>query len=102
MSRAQIAERMSLLTGTEVTERMLNAFAAESREDHRFPCELERAFCAATGDTRLMVCRAKLAGLNAVSGEDLELLELGREYLRQKRAAENIAGLEAKLRGVKL
>ncbi len=102
LSRAQLAERMTFLAGTEVTERMLNAFAAESREDHRFPSELERAFCAATGDYQLLTCRAELAGLHLVDDTDLHLMELGREFLRQKRATENIAGLEAKLRGVDL
>ena len=53
-SRAQIADEMTYLCGRPITERMLNAFTAESREDHRFPSELERAFCKATGADRLL------------------------------------------------
>lgn len=101
-SREVIADRMALLTGTTVTANMLNQFAAESRADVRFPAELDRAFCAATGDNRLLTCRAELAGLHIVNDEELALLELGREHLRQKRAAEKIEALETRLDGVKL
>ena len=102
LSRAEIADRMAYFTGTEVTERMLNAFAAESREDHRFPSQLERAFCAAVGDNTLLTCLAELAGLHFIDETGLALMELGREFLRQKRAAENLNAIETKLRGVDL
>ncbi len=101
-SRAQIADEMSLLVGTQVTERMLNAFAADSREDHRFPSELARAFCAVVGDDRLLTCCAEAAGLHVIDETGWELLELGREYLRQKRSASAVAGLEKRLAGVEV
>ena len=102
LSRVQIAEEMSRLTGTTVTERQLNNFSSEARDDYRFPSELERAFCAATGDYRLLVCRAELAGMHFVDEDGAALMELGREYLRQKRAASAVASLEVKLMGVVL
>ncbi len=102
LSRAEIADRMSYFTGTEVSERMLSAFAAESRDDVRFPSQLERAFCAAVGDNQLLICRAELAGLHFVDETGLQLMELGREFLKQKRAAENLQAIETKLRGVQL
>ena len=101
LSRAEIADRMAYFTGTKVTETMLNQFTA-SRDDVRFPLQLERAFCAAVGDYTLLTSRAELAGLRFVDDEGAALVELGREYLRQKRAAENIAAIETKLRGVEL
>ena len=101
-SRAEIADLMSALTGTSVTEIQLNKYASDSREDYRFPCELQRAFCVVTGDYRLMTYAAQATGLLLVDAEDAALLELGREYLRQKRAASNIAALETKLSGVPL
>jgi hypothetical protein len=102
LSRAEIADRMSYFTGTKVSEIMLNQFAAESREDVRFPSQLERAFCAATGDYTLLACRAELAGLHLVDETGVDLMNLGREYLRQKRSADDIAAIETKLRGAKL
>lgn len=101
-SREQIAEDMSRLTGTEVTVRRLNAFTAESREDYRFPSELSRAFCVATGDFSLIRNMVEMTGMRVVSETEYEMLRLGREYLRQKRANENVAMLEARLAGVEL
>lgn len=101
-SRAEIAETMSFLLGRQVTEAMLNAFTAESRGDRRFPAEYDRAFCAATGDNTLMVCRIELAGLHVIDDNGMKLLELGREYLRGKRATEAMAEHERSLQGVEI
>jgi len=102
LSREQIADEMTRLSGMKVTERQLNNFSADSREEYRFPSELERAFCAATGDDRLLTCRAELAGLHVIDDAGWKLLELGREYLRSKRAAAAIANHEKSLEGVEL
>ncbi len=102
LSRVLIAEEMSRLSGTTVTERQLNNFAADSRNEYRFPSELERAFCEATGDWKLLTCRVELTGLLLVDQKGVDLMDLGREYLRQKRASAALAGLEAKLSGVQL
>ena len=101
-SREQLADEMSTLTGTEVTARRINAFTAESREDYRFPSELARAFCEATGDFSLLKRLAELAGFHLVTQTEYELLRLGREYLKQKRANENVALIERSLVGVEL
>jgi len=101
-SRETLAEEMSRLTGTEVTVRRLNAFTAESREDYRFPAELARAFCAATGSYALLRNQIEMAGFRVVTETEFELLKLGREYLRQKRANENVALIEKRLQGVDL
>lgn len=101
-TRETIAEDMSRLTGTEVTVRRLNAFTAESREDYRFPSELIRAFCIATGNDGLLRNLAQLAGFHLVNETDFQLLQLGREYLKQKRANEKVALLEKGLSGVEL
>jgi hypothetical protein len=90
-SRQQIAEEMSHLVGRTVTERMLNAFTAESREDHRWPAEFDRAFCAAVGDPWLLRCRAELAGFRVIDPDEATILELGRSYLTRKRAEAEIA-----------
>ena len=101
-SRIEIADEMSRLLGRKVTERMLNAFTAESKEEHRWPAEFDRAFCAATGDNRLLTCRVEAAGLRVINAEEEKLLDLGREYLRRKRAEKKLAALESDFEGVDL
>jgi hypothetical protein len=101
-SREVIADKMSALTGTEITVRRINAFTAESREDYRFPLELARAFCTVTGDFSLLHWIAELSSLRLITDTEFELLCLGREYLIQKRASETIGMLEKRLQGVEL
>lgn len=101
-SREQIADEMSVLLGMRVTERMLNAFTADANQMHRWPAAWDRAFCRATGDDRLLVFRVLLAGLYVVTPDEYQLLELGREYLRQKRTNERLAMLEKRLSGIEL
>ncbi len=101
-SREQIADEMSLATGTEITVRRLNGYTAESAEDFKFPAELERAFCAATGDYRLLKCHAERSGFQVITTDEAKLLELGRQYLLRKRSEETIAYIERSLQGVDL
>jgi hypothetical protein len=93
-SREQIAECMSRLTGTQVTVRQLNNFTAEAREDCRFPLEFLRAFSVATGDFSVLSAVVRALGLEVITETENSVLALGREYLRQKRAAENMQSLE--------
>ena len=101
-SRETLADEMSSLTGTEITVRRINGFTADSRDDYRFPLELARAFCVATHDFTLLRRIAEMAGFNLIDAAGIDLLELGTEFLRQKRASEKVAALEARLRGVEL
>jgi len=101
-SRESIVDAMSLYTGTEITVRKLNGFTAESAEEYRFPAELDRAFCKATSDDTLLRCRAELAGYRVISAVETELLELGRQYLKLRRASDEIALIEKSLQGVDL
>ncbi|MEZ2347405.1 hypothetical protein [Terriglobus sp. RCC_193] len=102
LSREEIAEEMSRLSGTTVTANQLYKYSADSRGDYRFPAELDRAFCFVTGDDRLLTCRAEAHGLHVIDDAGWQLLELGREYLRQKRAGQNIASLERELQEVEI
>lgn len=101
-SREQIADEMTVMVGEKITLRMLNSYTSAAAEQHRFPQQYARAFCAATGDSRLLRCIAERAGLHIISGDDLKLLALGRQILTQKRAARQIALLETELEGVTL
>ncbi len=101
-SREQIADEMSVHLGVRVTERMITSFTAESKEFHRWPGAWDRAFCLSTHDDRLLRFRAELSGLKVIGQEESALLELGRQYLLQKRAAEKISQLERQLAEVQL
>jgi hypothetical protein len=98
-SREQIVEVMGFALNQEITVRQLNSWTAESREDCRFPAEFDRAFCYATGDDRLLRCRAELAGYKVIGAAESDLMELGRQYLIRQRAAEQVALLEKRLQG---
>jgi hypothetical protein len=102
LSREQVADKMSELLALPVTARMITSFTAESKELHRWPGAWDRAFCIAVNDNALLKCRIEAAGYHVIDSEEAKLLELGREYLIQKRAAERIASLEIGLQGVDL
>lgn len=97
-SRAQIADEISFLVGTEVTERRLNNFSADSREDYLWPASLDRAFALVTGDDRILKCRIEAAGYKVISGAELHLLELGRQYLQRKRSEAEMVEIERRLK----
>ena len=101
-SREQIADEMSRTLGVQVTARMISSFTAESKELHRWPGAWDRSFAAATGDTRLLFCRVEKAGYQVIDSTEADLLEYGRETLRQKHAAEKAALLERRLQGIDL
>lgn len=96
-SRETLAGEMSALTGAEITVTRINGFTAESREDRRFPLELLRAFCTATGDFNLLRSVAERSGFRLINDVEWELLNLGREYLKQKRASEKADTIEQRL-----
>jgi len=98
-SRAAIAEEMELSLARTVTDKMLDAFTAESRNDRRWPAEFDRAFCAATGDNTLLACRAEMAGLHVIDDDEYLLLDLGRQFLIRSQAEEKIALLQKRLHG---
>jgi hypothetical protein len=98
-SREMIGDEMSASLGIAVTARMITAFTSESKELHRWPGAWDRAFCRAVDDNALLLCRAEAAGFKFISPEEEKLLNLGREYLRRKRAEKALASLEQELEG---
>jgi hypothetical protein len=93
-SRDQVADEMTLLLGKRITARMLNAFTSEANEQHRFPLCFTRAFCEAVQDWRLVALIAERSGLQLISGEEVLLLELGRQYFNRKQADVSLTELE--------
>jgi hypothetical protein len=93
---------MSELLGVRVTAKMLNSYSSDAMQPNRFPAAWDRAFCEATGSDDLLCCRVRLAGLLVINRSEADLLELGREFLRQKRASENVLLIEKRLQGIDL
>jgi hypothetical protein len=76
---------------------MLNGFTAESKDDYRFPSELERAFCTVTGDNRLLISKVERHGLYVIDANEKDLLELGRAYAQRTNADERIELLQRRI-----
>ena len=96
-SREIIAEEMSELVGDRITVRMLNSYTSEAAEQHRWPAQYTRAFCHVVENWLLLRCITERSGFHLISDEEIELLDLGRQYLKRKAADERITILEAKL-----
>ena len=96
-SRDQIAEEMCALTAGKITARMLDAYTSQAREQHRFPIAFAPAFCRAVDDCRVVEVVAQRLGMRLIDDRDAQLLELGRQYLAQKHAAEKMAQIEASI-----
>ena len=67
-----------------------------------WPSQFTRAFCYVVEDWSLLRCIVERAGFHLINDEEADILELGRQLARRKRADEAISLLEAKLREAKL
>lgn len=73
-----IAARMSELTGHPITEHMIHAWTAPSREGWRFPLEYQPAFESAAATHKLTVWLAGVRGGRFLVGREALNAELGR------------------------
>lgn len=82
--RIQIAEELSTSVGRQISEAMLNAFTADSKENHRWPTAWTRAFCQVTGDYRLLRCTAERAGFQLITTKQVHLLQLAEQLIARE------------------
>lgn len=78
LSRYGVAARMSELTGQEISKAMLDAWTAESKENHRFPAIFLPAFCSATGQSGAMQLVGRASGSFLLPGSDALRAEIRR------------------------
>jgi len=78
LSRYEVAARMSEILGVEITKSQIDAWSAESKENHRFPFVYTASFCMATGDKTLVRYMAQLCEGYFIEGREALHLELGR------------------------
>src|SRR5512137_322808 len=69
LSRCQIAEGMSELTGAEVSKTRLDLWTAPGKT-HRFPIEYAAAFMCVTGSRDLLTLQAKPLGLHVIDSAE--------------------------------
>lgn len=83
--RYEVAAIMSRLLGRDISKHMLDAYTAESREDHIPPLDTAIAFDMATDNVHLLnLCASKL-GARVSVGKDALNAELGKmEHLRDE------------------
>lgn len=91
VSRYGVAARMSELAGVNISKFMLDAWSAESKQYHRFPCEFVPALCEATGSTEILDILGRKAGIFCVPGPDALRSEI-------QRLEEEISTLKAERR----
>lgn len=97
LSRAEVAARMSDLTGAAISEDMLNAWTSKSHDRHRFPFEYAAAFEVATSSSALqqlltnkrgsllLIGKQALDAREALIDQKIERLKAERASLRRSR-----------------
>ncbi|MCE7915842.1 MAG: hypothetical protein DYH15_14555 [Nitrosomonas sp. PRO4] len=92
--RYDITEKMSKLLGRCITKHMLDAYTAQSREDHTPPYDTAIAFDAATGSTVLAELFAAKVGAKLIVGKEALDVELGKLERQQHECAQKIKALK--------
>ncbi|RJF94840.1 hypothetical protein D3874_03225 [Oleomonas cavernae] len=95
LSRAEIAARMSDLTGKAITEAMLNSWTSKAHDGWRFPFEFAPAFEVATGSQCLQLLLARKRGtliMTPRDGRDAEIGRLQREIRADKQRLRDLLG----------
>jgi hypothetical protein len=95
LSRELVAGRMSEILGVSISKAQLDAWSAESKENHRFPVVYVHAFCLAAGDYALMRYMAEMCGGYFVQGEESVDFAIGRATEEVKRLQKSIRNLRA-------
>lgn len=95
-----VAAEMSKLLGREISKHMLDAYTAESREEHIPPLDTAMAFDMATNGFSLINLYAKKIGAKIVVGREAIDAEIGKLERLKQEANSKIKSLK-KLSGVK-
>jgi hypothetical protein len=99
LSREQIADEVSRLSGARVTRSQIDAWTAESKPGHRFPATLIPAFVSVTGSLELLQLLAAEAGVYVVNSETVMRAEITQAMEQERRQRQRRRVLEQKLRG---
>ena len=95
--RYKVAAEMSQVLKREVSKHMLDAFTAESREDHTPPLDTAIAFDLVTGGYALLDLAASKLGARVVIGKETLHTQLGRLETEREETTNKIRSLKAAL-----
>ena len=95
--RYKVAAEMSQVLKREVSKHMLDAFTAESREDHTPPLDTAIAFDLVTGGHALLDLAASKLGARVVIGKETLHTQLGRLETEREETTNKIRSLKAAL-----
>lgn len=95
--RYEIAAKMSRLLGRDISKHMLDAYTAESREDHIPPFDTAIAFDLATGSNTLVEFAAKKIGAKLSVGKEALDAKLGQLERIRDEAAKQIKQLKRRM-----
>jgi hypothetical protein len=95
-SRAEVAIKLSEITGRPVSENNIDLWTAPSKP-HRFPAELVSAWVRVTGSRRVLELLCEEAGLCAMDAKDLKFAELGRAQIEREKADARLQHLKGEL-----
>jgi hypothetical protein len=90
LSREAVALELSRSVGRIVSLAMLDAYLAETKQNHRFPVELVPAWVYVMKSPRLLQALCGISGLSLATQEDRDFAELGRAALRQEKLAKKL------------
>ncbi len=92
--RFEIAAKMSKLLGREISKHMLDAYTAESREDHIPPLDTAIAFDLATETSALADLFARKVGAKLVHGKEALDAKLGQLERMRDEATKQIKAIK--------
>lgn len=94
LDRYDVAAKMSRLLGRDISKFMLDAYTAESREEHIPPFDTAIAFDIATGTQTLLSLSATKQGARVLVGKEVINAEIGKLQQLRDDAAEQIKELK--------
>jgi cell division protein FtsB len=94
LSRVEIAVRMAELTGENITKNSLDAWAAESRDEWRFPLKFLPAFEAVCQTHSISGWLAGVRGCKLIRGKEAVDAEIGKLERMRQEAADRIKQLK--------
>ena len=98
ISREELAEDLSRVTGEAISVNHLNSWTAASKQGWRFPLEFAAALAMIPGNPAILEAALSVTGFRVVSSADVKILEFGRLTLEEKkRSAKKRALMESLL-----
>lgn len=87
LSREEVAQEISRLTGEAVSVNHVNNWCSEAKRDWRFPMELATAFCMITGDFGVIAAILEGTGHGLANEETRVLAEYGQILVEERKRA---------------